>query len=245
MNQRRLFERRYAECMTDMWDNPCNDQRLRCQQWLRELGFQGHRILDVGGGDAYYLEDLRPSTYTLVEPNALLRRRALDRAKDIGVPAEAYPSVARLLAAEQKLNTDAVLLVHVLLYLSRDEAGALLPLVRDKPLAVVHPEVNSVTIEVEDALGLRTSRDLIKIKQDVLGLPSSRAVIHTHLHLSPSATLEDIVFLVGHLVLRGRVEQRTREELRRFVEARLRAWRSADGYRLPQPQCMESYNLHC
>jgi hypothetical protein len=75
-----VFSHKYSHVVEFVWNHPHNDQRPSVLQWLRPLQRKFETVLDIGPGDAYYLNRLKPKNYTIVEPNCVLRGIALSRA---------------------------------------------------------------------------------------------------------------------------------------------------------------------
>jgi hypothetical protein len=241
---RRGFQDRYARVMRRVWEHPDNDQRASVREWLTHFLGPFRHVLDVGPGDAYYLEILRPTNCTFVEPNPSLASAALARAKSLGIPAVIYPSVHSLLKEGLPPEIDLVVMIHVLLYLTLGELDSFLPAVACLPLLMVYPwEGNSTTIQFEDEVGVSQSRDRIQRKNQLLPSPKSRAIHQTHLRLPVDTTANEVSFLVAHTTLDHPGRQKQMAAAHAFVEKKLPLWRLPSSLEIPQAQVLESYHV--
>ncbi|MGH8611095.1 MAG: hypothetical protein ACREYF_03355 [Gammaproteobacteria bacterium] len=240
------FDEEYVRVMSSGWNHPHNDQRPAVRRWLAGIQSRFQHMLDIGPGDAYYLELLRPSRYTIIEPNNILRRAALDRARHLGTETVAFTSVSAFLANHSvNRDIDLAVMIHVLFYLSLAEVQALLPRLRSKPLLLVYPwEQRAMTVTFEESIGLFGSRDRVRLKERLLPPPTRRELVHTHIVLPAQATVESIAFLLSHVILRFEMNDIVFRAAMEFAESHLSSWYCAEGfYKLPQTQVLETFNF--
>lgn len=238
------FDRQYAELMQTVWKHPANDQRPAVIRLLKPLRGKIANILDIGSGDAYYLGLLMPKTYTLVEPNPILREVAVSRAADLRINTRVFSNVATMLRSWEHLAPDLVLMIHVLLYMKPQEIQLLLPRLKNKPLVIIHPwPKSSTTIRFEDSIGLNNSRQRIALKRYLLGRPDTRQVVFSHLRLPLSTNIESFAFLIAHRTLDEESDRERIDLARSFVQRRLHLWRCLHWYDIPQAELLETHNL--
>lgn len=237
------YERQYQRVMRRMWQHPENTQRPSVLNWLERFQGPSYHVLDIGLGDAYYVSLFRPRHYTIVEPNGALRRLACTQAARLGIRTEVFSAVAELLRTQQVQAADLVLLIHVLLYLQEEEIGPFLSAIAKKPILMVHPSPEmSTTIEFEESLGLTRSRDLIGLKERILGQPAEHQIAMAHFRLALGTNIDDLAFLIAHPLLDGSQDEERLEQARAFVIKRLGHWRRHSYYEIPQAQVLEAYN---
>ena len=238
------FNQRYAKVMRSVWNHPHNDQRPAILRWMKPLSGNYSSVLDIGAGDAYYLEQLQPTKYTFVEPNETLRQVALAHAARLSIETVAYSTVADLLSERGTSDACLVLMIHVLFYMERDEIKQLLPKVKGKPLLLVYPHTSlAVTMRFEESLGLNESLEKIEIMRSLLGRPQTQQVTRSHFRVSLSADLDSLAFLVGHRTFSSSNYVEKMTLARSFVMRQKHLWKCPNWFELPQAQVLESYNI--
>jgi len=196
----------YDAVMRDVWNHPANEQRPAIRRWLMSNAARGEEIIDIGAGDAYYIDDLQPKAYVAVEPNSLLQERTRQAAAQTGVTCVLFSSVTELLGTRAIDHCGLVLMIHVLLYLAPGEATALLTRIRATgiTLLMVHPDPDrSVSVAFEREHGFDRSAKLLQIKLDTLGPPRKQTRVESHFVLPADFAPPDLAFLVSHHVLDG------------------------------------------
>jgi hypothetical protein len=230
--------------MQGIWYHPLNDQRPAVLRWLKPLRKAFAHILDIGPGDAYYLEQLMPKSHTVVEPNSAFRQIALEKAAALGMNTRAFWNIKEMLCSRKPVVSDLVLMIHVLLYMKPEEIELLLPKIADKPLVMVYPwPEQAVSVQFEDAIGLDNSRERIALKQQRLSRPTARKVVHSHFRLPLDTSIDSLAYLVAHHTLDGISDNKKLDAAQSFVRQRIDRWRKPDWYEIPQFQVLESYNL--
>lgn len=237
------FDERYADTMRRVWDFSQNDQRPAILEWISRFGPAG-TVLDIGPGDAYYMDSLRPASCTLVEPNAILRTLAARRSSSLCGQVLVVPSIADLLRQQPSLPYDLVLLIHVLFYMSATEIEAILTPLRARRVVIVHPwPDNSVTVEFEESIGLTACRERVEQKHRLLGEPEACRLVNSHFRLPLGVSDDELAFLVAHPTLQGDFAKARLVLAKEFVRARRVQWSTANCLELPQAQVLETYNL--
>jgi len=243
-HSRSRFDDLYVNVMGQMWSHPRNEQRPVILRWLDKLHEKFPAVVDIGPGDAYYLKRLAPRRYTFAEPNAHLYQTALARARTHNIECRSFPNIRALIGNNGLETFDLALMVHVLLYLELDEIETLLPKFVGKPLFLVYPwPALSVTVQFENLLGLDTSFQRISLMRQLLGRPSRQSVVRGHFYMPHSADIDSIAFLVSHCAQSGEYDVTKMNLARKFVMENLNKWRQPAGYKIPQGQVLEVYNL--
>lgn len=237
------FESRYVETMRRVWDFSQNDQRPPILEWVSRFGPAG-AVLDIGPGDAYYMDFVRPESCTLVEPNAILRVLAAKKSSSLCDQVLAFSSIADLLLQQPGLSYDLVLLIHVLFYMSTEEIDAILTSIKACRVIIVHPCLdNSVTVEFEESIGLTACRTRVEQKQRLLSEPKERRLINSHFRLPLDVSDDELAFLVAHHTLQCDSTETRLLCAKDFVRARRAQWSTVSHLELPQAQVLEIYNL--
>lgn len=238
------YNHRYRCVFSRVWSPLLSDQRPSVRDWLRLNSYQGGAIVDIGAGDAYYLADLLPTIYTAVEPNPLLQKLTKQAATDIGATCSIYGSISEIIRSTAIEDAEIVLIIHGLLYLAPEEASALLSHIRAgrKRLFIVHPAPErSVSIAFERECGFEQSSKLLKLKSEILGLPTTQTCAHTHFVVPANFSTADLAFLVSHHVLDGKLDPNILNAAKKFVRKHSPGWRVGPYLKLPQSQIMEIY----
>ena len=238
-----VYCRHYARLMQTVWSHHQNDQRPAVLKWLRPLRGAFRRMLDIGGGDAYYLDAAAER----------LRRRRAQRFAAAGRARcliGAGDRISRLQKRCQRIRSlssqeiDFVLMSHVLLYMELEEIDCLLRRVRGKPLVIIYPDPNNaVSVAFEEYAGLNNSREKIALKASLLGRPQVRCATRSHLRCPVNVNSSDLAFLVSHHTLDRAHPEKLIRVAEGFVQKHIQSWRQTDQYLLPQDQILESYNL--
>jgi len=238
------FDLQYTAIMQRVWNHPENDQRPVVLSWLKPLQGVFAHVLDIGPGDAYYLDYLKPKRYTVVEPNLTFRKMARERADDLKIPMRVFSSVKSLLNQRTLRGYDLVMMIHVLFYMKLREIEMLLSKIANKPLFVVYPSPEcSISTQFEAAIGLNRSRERINLMQELLGRPYESKVITSYFRLPLNTPLESLAFLVAHHTLDRKWDDDKIDAANSFVLQRMHLWRHPFGYQIPQSQVLEYYNL--
>lgn len=239
------FWPRYRRVMDLVWCNPRNDQRPAVRRFLRKFELPTQTVVDIGPGDAYYLEDLKPATYAVVEPNPEFQQLLNQKAASLRIRITTYESVGDFLAADALASASLVLMVHVLLYLELSEAEAILSRIRSVPLIIVHPSPQSATTsQLARLCGHSTDDSAVRLKERLMARPTARESAATHLIIPADTSINDIAFLIAHRMLGPDAEDGPiLAKAEEFAETHLESWRDDGMISIPQPQIMEAYNL--
>ena len=238
------FDLQYIHVMQRIWNHPENDQRPAVLEWLKPLQGIFTHILDIGPGDAYYLDHLKPKRYTVVEPNLTFRKMARERANNLKISAYEFSSVKSFLNRRTLHGYDLVMMIHVLFYMKLREIEMLLSKIVSKPLVVVYPSPEcSISTQFEAAIGLNCSRKRINLMQELLGRPDTSKLITSHFRLPLDTPLESLAFLVAHHMLDRKWDDDKIDAAKSFVLQKEHLWRHPFGYQIPQYQVLEYYNL--
>jgi hypothetical protein len=227
--------------MSRMWHHPENEQRPAVLEWLQKTVPPGRDVVDIGAGEAYYIDALRSARYAFVEPIQTLRRRAGDRAGLAGIRAPSFTSVAALQRSRVWERCNCTILIHSLLYLTDQELESVAELANRTLTVFVYPDpCAAVTFQFEDSVNIDQSRRLVALKDRLLGPPSSRVEVDTHFRLPATTTDSEIAFLVSHTVLRRPLQPVVAKGAMQHVRLNRASWHHGDaGWKLPQPQIME------
>jgi hypothetical protein len=229
--------------MRHVWDFAENDQRPAVLDWIQRCRPAG-AVLDIGPGDVYYMNVLRPHACILVEPNALLRAEATAKCRALCSDVGAFALVADLLKQDPAPAFDLVLMIHVLFYMAPNEIEQLLGALKGCRIAMVHPLAErSVTVEFEESIGMTACRDRMTQKQRLLGPATSSQTSDSHFRLPIHATDEDLAYLVSHPTLEGPDADARLAAARQFVRHRRKQWTRTHYIELPQAQVLETYNF--
>jgi hypothetical protein len=231
----------YDQVLRSVWSHPENDQRPAVLRWLKAVLPIGEALIDIGSGDAYYMSDAQPSTYTAVEPNAAMRLLTSSSAARHQIAAVVYSTIEQLLATSKIEDCTTVLMIHSLFYLSEDEASQLLRRVRNenKRLLIVHPDPKDATsVAFETSCKLHQSNRLIDLKLRILGMPTFRTIVPSHLVVASDFSVNELALLVSHHVRKPTLDL---DAANAFVRSHMNAWHAGPYLKLPQSQIMEVY----
>lgn len=240
-----VWENLYAQGMESVWTFAHNDQRPAVRTFLGRLRGGYETILDVGCGDGYYWPLLRPSKIVIIEPNAVLRQRALQVSKRLGADVQMVRDVNSLCGGYGGCGgLDLVVLIHVLLYLNVEELRMLLRWIKGRPLVLVYPDPKrAITVECEEASGMFSSQEKIEMKHALLGKPQRREVVDSHFRVPLNSDVDTLAFLVAHMMLRDGDAVKLMDTARAFVKERVEGWRKQKYFEMPQAQVMEWYGV--
>lgn len=229
--------------MSQMWNHPQNDQRPAVIDWLHALPRTYDSIVDIGPGDGYYLELLKPKKYTVFEPNASFHDDITEKCRRLEIESKIFSDIDLLLESPELKQSDLVLMIHVLFYMEVDQIKKLLMAIREKPIVMVNPLASkSVTVQFEQLAGINRSEQRTKIKEEILGEPSKRETADTHFRLPLETKTDSLAYLISQLLLDGSNDEKFLSLAKSLVTDNESNWKKADYWELPQAQLMEVYN---
>jgi hypothetical protein len=239
MNEKQLDEI-YVQAMRQVWQHPSNNQRSTILERLKPFQGAFSKIVDLGSGDAYYLETLRPTKYVFVEPNTIFRRECLSRSESLQIEAVPLESIAQLLKTKHIASSNLVLLIHSLLYLKIEEINRLFPKLSEKSLILIYPSLFcSTTIQFEELIGDVSSRDKIKIANKFWGVPERTEEVQTQFRLPSDIDLDLLSFIIGNKIFIKQFNKNIWDKARKFVSVNVDSWRKDNEFVIPQNQIIK------
>lgn len=229
--------------MREMWTYEYNDQRPSVLDWITHFP-AAKSVLDVGSGEAYYLDKLKPQSAVLIEPNPIFQKSSFLRCKKFCNKVEIFFTIGDFLRTTIKFKFEMILFIHSLLYANLAELNELLPLLKDKKIAMVYPSpVGSTTFQFQKQMNISSSYDKISMKTKLLGTPTSHRTVLTNFRLPLTTPDEDLAYLIAHPIL---CESSCNDQFQNaldFVQEHRKLWTKSLFLELPQAQILETFNF--
>lgn len=231
--------------MKRLWAHPANDQRPAVREWLCRQDVTCKSVIDIGCGDGYYLDILKPRFYVGVDPNEELIKQCKDGVHAQGVEACFFPCVAKAVERMRAAQFDLLLLIHSLLYITLDDLHSLLTRVSARRCMIVHPEPSrSTTIAFEESIGVHSARELIKAKVQILGPACSVELLSTHLCFDAASTSDqEIAYVVAHRAVPFGDRTMIMDKAMEFVIRKRDSWTLGGVVKVPQCQRLEVFAM--
>ncbi|MDB5260105.1 MAG: hypothetical protein JWN37_336 [Candidatus Nomurabacteria bacterium] len=239
------YSRKYAEVMKKMWSNPYNDQRPCVLSWLNKYCKEFQTVLDIGPGDAYYLQQIKPKRYWIFEPNDILAEITKKKVESLGIEFKRFKTIKEALDPENLSQVDAVLMLHVLLYMEIYQIEVVLNTAKDKKIIMVNPSPGgAVTIKFEESMGNFRSQERIRLKEAILGNARYHEIAKTHFRLTPEIPLGDLSFLIAQLSINASITDTHVVIIKanNFIKEHIKEWKKKNYIELPQEQVLELFN---
>lgn len=237
-----ILDERYARTMRRVWAFPGNDQRPAILEWMTRFTSAGV-VLDVGPGDAYYMDMLRPAACTLIEPNSELRSEAARKCNQICSKVGIFSSVDDFLRHKTDVKYDVLLMIHVLFYMHESEFKHLLSRIKARHIAIVHPDPQrSITVDFERSISRCHGDKMVSLKKKILGEPTSSQFVDSHFRLPINIPDDDLAFLIAHPTLTSENASDRLANAMSFMRRRKRRWLRSNYLELPQAQVLEVYD---